>query len=78
MYRCRIALGSLLIQTILKTTYQETVAQIRENPYLQYFPGLKAYTMKPVLDSSRYTRVHWYTSESDQARKTGKRSMRYW
>ena len=55
-FSARIALGSLLIQTILKTTDQETVAQIRENPYLQYFLGLKAYTMKPIIDSSSLAR----------------------
>jgi len=55
-FSARIALGSLLIQTVLKTTDQETVAQIRENPYLQYFLGLKAYTMKPILDSSSLAR----------------------
>ena len=55
-FTARIALGSLLIQTVLKTTDQETVAQIRENPYLQYFLGLKAYTTKLILDSSSLTR----------------------
>ena len=33
----RLALGSLLIQQILNLSDRETVAQIRENPYLQYF-----------------------------------------
>ncbi|MBP6961299.1 MAG: transposase, partial [Thermotogae bacterium] len=65
MYRYRVALGSLLIQTILKTTDQETVAQIRENPYLQYFLGLKAYTMKPIIDSSSLARFRKRLSLED-------------
>ena len=56
---------SLLIQTILKTTDQETVAQIRENPYLQYFLGLKAYTMKPIIDSSSLARFRKRLSLED-------------
>ncbi len=39
----RLALGSLLIQQILNITDRETVEQIRENPYLQYFVGLNSY-----------------------------------
>jgi len=65
VYRYRIALGSLLIQTILKTTDQETVAQIRENPYLQYFLGLKAYTMKSIIDSSSLARFRKRLSLED-------------
>ena len=64
-FSARIALGSLLIQTILKTTDQETVAQIRENPYLQYFLGLKAYTMKPIIDSSSLARFRKRLSLED-------------
>ncbi len=37
----RIALGSLIIQEILGSTDRETVENIKENPYLQYFLGLK-------------------------------------
>ena len=65
VYRYRIASGSLLIQTILKTTDQETVAQIRENPYLQYFLGLKAYTMKSIIDSSLLARFRKRLSPED-------------
>ena len=33
----RIALGALIIKEKLKLSDEETVEQIRENPYLQYF-----------------------------------------
>jgi hypothetical protein len=39
----RIALGALIIKERLGTSDEETVEQIRENPYLQYFLGFKEY-----------------------------------
>lgn len=48
----RVALGSLLIQEILKISDRETVEQIKENPYLQYFVGLECYENKVVFDPS--------------------------
>jgi len=39
----RVALGSLIIKERLGTSDEETVEQIRENPYLQYFLGFKEY-----------------------------------
>jgi hypothetical protein len=37
----RIAYGALLIKERLGITDEETVEQISENPYLQYFLGLR-------------------------------------
>ena len=48
----RMALGALIIQEKLGTTDRETVAQIQENPYLQYFIGLSKYTNNLPFDSS--------------------------
>ena len=48
----RKALGALMIQTRLGTTDEETVLQISENAYLQYFIGLHEYQTKPPFDSS--------------------------
>ena len=39
----RMALGALIIKEKLGTSERETVEQIRENPYLQYFIGLETY-----------------------------------
>jgi len=39
----RVALGALIIKERLGTSDEETVEQIRENPYLQYFLGFKDY-----------------------------------
>ena len=46
----RVALGALIIKERLTTTDRETVEQIRENPYLQYFLGFSAYTDKAPFD----------------------------
>lgn len=48
----RIALGALIIKERLGVTDEETVAQIRENPFLQYFLGLHEYLRKDLFDPS--------------------------
>jgi transposase, IS5 family len=48
----RMALGSLLIKEKLGSSDDETVEQIRENPYLQYFLGLSEYQDAAPFDSS--------------------------
>jgi IS5 family transposase len=50
----RVALGSLLIKERLGTSDEETVEQIRENPYLQYFLGYKAYDDEQPFDPSLF------------------------
>jgi hypothetical protein len=42
----RVALGALIIKERLNSTDRETVEQIRENPYLQYFLGFVGYADK--------------------------------
>ncbi|GAX35127.1 transposase [Nodularia sp. NIES-3585] len=48
----RMALGALIIKEKLGTSDRETVEQIRENPYLQYFIGMSTYSNKPPFDPS--------------------------
>ena len=48
----RMALGSLIIKEKLGTSDIETVEQIKENPYLQYFLGLSSYSNKAPFDAS--------------------------
>ena len=61
----RIAYGALLIKERLNITDEETVEQILENPYLQYFLGLKELREEPLFDPSmmvhfrsRFTPAH--------------------
>ncbi|WP_410510506.1 IS5 family transposase [Nodosilinea sp. E11] len=48
----RIALGALIIKERLGTTDAETVEQIRENPYLQYFLGFHEYSDQAPFEAS--------------------------
>lgn len=48
----RMALGALIIKEKCRFSDEETVAQIVENPYLQYFIGLKEYQDTAPFDPS--------------------------
>lgn len=48
----RLALGALIIKEKCGFTDRETVQQIRENPYLQYFLGLKEFSTDVPFDAS--------------------------
>ncbi len=50
----RVALGSLIIKERLGTSDEETVEQIRENPYWQYFLGYKEYADEKPFDPSLF------------------------
>lgn len=50
----RVALGALIIKERLGTSDEETVEQIRENPYLQYFLGYKVYKDEQPFDPSLF------------------------
>jgi len=48
----RMALGALIIKERLGTSDEETVEQIRENPYLQFFLGLSEYSNEAPFEAS--------------------------
>ena len=48
----RMALSALIIKEKLGTSDRETVEQIRENPYLQYFLGVLSYSNDVPFDAS--------------------------
>ncbi len=50
----RMALGALIIKEKLKTSDRETIEQIKENPYLQYFLGMSAYSNEPLFDATMF------------------------
>lgn len=56
-YPFRMALGAEILKERLGVTDRELVAQISENPYLQYFLGLPRYTIEAPFDAS--TLVHF-------------------
>jgi HD superfamily phosphohydrolase YqeK len=48
----RMALGALIVNEKLGISDRETVEQIRENPYLQYFIEMSAYSNEAPFDPS--------------------------
>lgn len=48
----RMALGALIIKERLGISDRETVEQIKENPYLQYFIGISSYSNETPFDAS--------------------------
>ena len=48
----RMALGALLIQKDLKSSDEETVQNIKENPYLQHFIGMEKWSNEAPFDAS--------------------------
>ena len=48
----RMALGALIIKEKLGISDRETVEQIKENPYLQYFIGRESYSNKAPFEAS--------------------------
>ncbi|MEA5413811.1 transposase, partial [Synechococcus sp. BA-132 BA5] len=60
----RLAFGSLYIKQRLELTDEETVLQIQENPYMQFFLGFSGYSSKVPFDSSMM--VHFRKRFSDE------------
>src|SRR5664280_749175 len=50
----RIVLGALIIKHIEKLDDRGVIAAIQENPYMQFFIGLKEFTTQPVFDPSLF------------------------
>jgi hypothetical protein len=48
----RVALGALIIKEKLKISDEETVEQIQENPYLQYFLGFHGFRVEAPFEAS--------------------------
>ncbi|TCD46805.1 IS5 family transposase [Chlorobium sp. N1] len=63
----RMALGSLIIKEKLGLSDIETVEQIKENPYLQYFIGLAEYQHTAPFDASMMTHFRKRLKHTDLA-----------
>ncbi len=53
----RIIIGALIVKHKLKLSDIDTIEHIKENPYVQYFLGLKVYTSKQVFDPSLFVSI---------------------
>jgi hypothetical protein len=60
----RLVIGAVIIKHKLCLSDEETVCQIHENPYLQYFVGLPGYQMKAPLRPRYWSK---FESEWDRA-----------
>jgi hypothetical protein len=52
----QLVIGAVIIKHKLCLSDEETVAQIQENPYLQYFVGLAGYQMKAPFNAVGFNR----------------------
>jgi len=53
----RVVVGALIIKHMLDLTDEETIAQIRENPYLQYFLGYPCYRYDHKFEPSLFVAI---------------------
>ena len=53
----RLVIGAVIIKHTLNLSDRETVAQIQENPYLQYFVGLPSYQMEAPFVPSLFVEI---------------------
>lgn len=82
----RVLIGAVVIKHILNLDDRETVAQITENMYLQYFLGYSSYIKEPPFDASLFVdirkrlgqellaemneRIHGFSLEGTSGRQT--------
>ena len=50
----RLVIGALIIKHLKRLPDEEVIPEIQENPYLQYFIGLKEFTHEPIFDPSLF------------------------
>jgi len=53
----RIVIGALIVKHKLGISGDETIQIIRENPYIQYFLGIKEFTNNPIFDSGLFPSI---------------------
>jgi len=53
----RLVIGAVIIKHKLNLSDEETVLQIQENPYLQYFVGLPSYNDEPPFTASLFVTI---------------------
>ncbi|HEM49279.1 MAG TPA: transposase [Caldithrix sp.] len=55
----RVAVGALIIKHILRSTDEDTIDHIKENPYLQYFLGYEAYRYEQPFTASLLVSIRY-------------------
>ncbi len=75
----QMALGALIIKEKLGLSDRETVEQIKENPYLQYFIGMSSYSNDAPFDASMertFSRKNECRPSTQSKSKNGKEDAR--
>jgi hypothetical protein len=50
-------IGALIVKHKMNLSDRETILEIQENPYIQYFLGLEEYTPLPIFDASLFVTI---------------------
>src|ERR1044072_8376854 len=53
----RVVLGALMIKHLCNLSDEETILQIQENMYMQYFIGYSGFSNEPPFDSSLFVEI---------------------
>jgi len=53
----RVALGALIIKHLANLSDEETILQIQENMYMQYFLGFSSFNVDPCFDPSLFVEI---------------------
>jgi len=53
----RVAIGALIIKHYKQMSDEDTIQDIQENPYLQYFLGYSSYQYTPCFDPSLFVTI---------------------
>jgi len=53
----RVAIGAVIVKHKLNLSDVETIEQIKENPYLQFFLGFQSFTMEAAFDPSLFVKI---------------------
>lgn len=61
----RIVIGALIIKHLKSLSDEETIEEIRENPYLQYFLGIPEYTYDQVFTPSLFVTIRRRLGEKE-------------
>lgn len=61
----RMVMGAMLVKHKLSLSDEETIQIIRENPYMQYMCGLRAFTAKPIFDPSLFVTIRKRITEEE-------------
>lgn len=61
----RIVIGAVIVKHMKSISDEETIEEIRENPYLQYFLGLREYTYEQIFTPSLFVSIRRRLGEEE-------------